>query len=270
MALRFRCEFCGKDILVKYLKIGEEAVCPYCGEHMIVPNEAAEMEMSPDERPLISTIKRSAFPVEDKPVEITSPWTGILFYPRQAVRLALEGNRKKEAYVLAAVYGIVYNLHLVWRYGVGVYSGVPLWLIVASNILFGALFGYGTLYVYSWILSGVSKLLGGLKSANSARIALGWSCMPYVALLVIIPLMFIDPGTFVYHPKGEMFSSGLSRAYFGLRSLMTIWFLVIVVSTTSEAMELSMPRTLLAFLILFILMMLMTVALLLLFGALFW
>ena len=270
MALSFKCEFCGKDIVVKYLSIGEEAVCRHCGEYATVPEEATEIELSPDERPSVITVGRSAPPREVESVTIKSPWTGIWFYPRESVRLALEGNRQREAYVLAAIYGMVHNLHLVWRHGVSAETGIPLWGIIVLNLLVGASIGCGMLVVSSWIVSWVSRLLGGLRSVGSARIALGWSCLPYVALLVIIPLMFIEPETFVHHPRGEMFVSQLSRIYFGLRTIMTIWFLVIIVTATSETLRLSTARALVVLLTLAILLGLLTLVLVLLFAALFW
>ena len=37
MALKFQCEKCGGDIVVKYLKPGEEALCRNCGAYVVVP-----------------------------------------------------------------------------------------------------------------------------------------------------------------------------------------------------------------------------------------
>jgi DNA-directed RNA polymerase subunit RPC12/RpoP len=268
MALSFKCEFCGKDIVVRYLKIGEQARCRHCGKYVAVPKEATEIELSPDEGQPTITTARSISPREIESVTITNPGTGIWFYPREAIRLALTADRQKTAIALAAIYGIVYNLHLLWRYGAGAYQDLPLWAIVGAYILFGAWFGWGLLDLSSRIVSWASRLLGGLKSVKSARIALGWSCIPYVALLVIIPLIFIEPNTFVFHPKGEMFTSDLSRIYFGLRSIMTIWFLVIMVAAVSEALELSISRTIIVLLTLSILLVLVTFLLVMLYAAL--
>jgi len=37
MALKFKCDKCQQDIIVQFLKIGEIAVCPSCGEDSTVP-----------------------------------------------------------------------------------------------------------------------------------------------------------------------------------------------------------------------------------------
>jgi hypothetical protein len=40
MARKFACGSCGADVIVKYLKSGEIAKCPHCGEGMPVPPDA--------------------------------------------------------------------------------------------------------------------------------------------------------------------------------------------------------------------------------------
>ena len=133
MALSFKCEFCGNDIVVRYLRIGEEAVCRHCGKYVAVPKEATEIELSPEDgRPMITTVK-STSPKEVESVPITNPWKGIWLYPRDAIRLALADDRQTAAYTLAAICGIVHNLHLVWRHGVSVYQEFPLWGIVVAK-----------------------------------------------------------------------------------------------------------------------------------------
>ena len=43
MALKFRCENCGKDIAVRFLRIGEAAKCKNCGASNAVPDSAEEI-----------------------------------------------------------------------------------------------------------------------------------------------------------------------------------------------------------------------------------
>lgn len=40
MAYKFKCEHCGEELLVHYLKIGEEAQCPSCRKSTVVPEDA--------------------------------------------------------------------------------------------------------------------------------------------------------------------------------------------------------------------------------------
>lgn len=40
MATKFNCPKCHQDIIVHYLKVGEPARCPHCGENVAVPEDA--------------------------------------------------------------------------------------------------------------------------------------------------------------------------------------------------------------------------------------
>lgn len=46
--LKFECASCHGGIIVKYLQLGEEAQCPYCGKINRVPENAAETDEKPD------------------------------------------------------------------------------------------------------------------------------------------------------------------------------------------------------------------------------
>jgi predicted RNA-binding Zn-ribbon protein involved in translation (DUF1610 family) len=44
IGLKFRCQTCGKDIIVRFLKIGETAKCKACGSENVVPKLAIEIQ----------------------------------------------------------------------------------------------------------------------------------------------------------------------------------------------------------------------------------
>lgn len=46
MSLLFKCPNCGNDVTVRFLKVGDEAKCPSCGEISVVPPEARSVEVS--------------------------------------------------------------------------------------------------------------------------------------------------------------------------------------------------------------------------------
>ena len=48
MALKFKCDKCGAEIITKYLKLGEEAKCRSCGAMVKVPVTATGTEEAPD------------------------------------------------------------------------------------------------------------------------------------------------------------------------------------------------------------------------------
>ncbi|TFH65422.1 MAG: tetratricopeptide repeat protein [Candidatus Zixiibacteriota bacterium] len=75
MALKFICEHCKIEIVVRHLKVGEQALCRACGREMQVPLNAVETTHTPD----------NLNPTPLTPVPIVSE--------EPAVRLALAGKR---------------------------------------------------------------------------------------------------------------------------------------------------------------------------------
>ncbi|MEO0233875.1 MAG: hypothetical protein ABIN11_02180 [candidate division WOR-3 bacterium] len=51
MALKFKCSKCENEIIVKFLKIGDIARCPYCGKENVVPDDAIQTS---EEKPKIN------------------------------------------------------------------------------------------------------------------------------------------------------------------------------------------------------------------------
>ena len=47
MSLKFKCQNCGKEIIVKFLKVGEIAECKSCGSVNAVPETAVEIAEDP-------------------------------------------------------------------------------------------------------------------------------------------------------------------------------------------------------------------------------
>lgn len=47
MSLKFNCDNCGRNVVVKYLNKGEKAKCKSCGAEMIVPIDAIETDEKP-------------------------------------------------------------------------------------------------------------------------------------------------------------------------------------------------------------------------------
>ena len=42
MSLKYKCENCGKEIITKFLKVGETAKCRFCGAETVVPESGTE------------------------------------------------------------------------------------------------------------------------------------------------------------------------------------------------------------------------------------
>ena len=69
MALKFQCKSCGKDIAVKFLKIGEAAKCKNCGASNSVLESAEEISDEAAESIIKAPVSES---VEDISAEVMS------------------------------------------------------------------------------------------------------------------------------------------------------------------------------------------------------
>ena len=75
MALKFQCKNCGKDIAVKFLKIGEAAKCKSCGASNAVPESAEEISAEAAESIIKTPVSKSvedisAEAISDEPAQI--------------------------------------------------------------------------------------------------------------------------------------------------------------------------------------------------------
>ena len=66
MALKFRCENCGEDIAVRFLKVGEAAECKSCGANNSVPESAEDISDDAAESIINASVSESAESVNDE------------------------------------------------------------------------------------------------------------------------------------------------------------------------------------------------------------
>lgn len=69
MALKFRCEKCGEDIAVRYLKVGEAAKCRNCGASNSVPELAEEISDAAAESIIKAPVSESAKRIGNEPAK---------------------------------------------------------------------------------------------------------------------------------------------------------------------------------------------------------
>ena len=69
MALTFPCKSCGKDIAVRYLKVGEAAECRSCGASNSVPESAEEISDEAAERTIKAAVSESAERIGNEPTK---------------------------------------------------------------------------------------------------------------------------------------------------------------------------------------------------------
>ena len=69
MAIKFQCGNCGKDIAVRFLKVGEAAECRNCGASNAVPDSAEEISDEAAERMIKAPVSESAKRIGNEPTK---------------------------------------------------------------------------------------------------------------------------------------------------------------------------------------------------------
>ena len=69
MAIKFQCKNCGKDIAVRFLKVGEAAECRNCGASNAVPDSAEEISDETAERMIKAPVFKSAKSIGNRPTK---------------------------------------------------------------------------------------------------------------------------------------------------------------------------------------------------------
>ena len=69
MALKFQCENCGKDVAVRFLKVGEAAECKACGAGNPVPESAEEISEEAAEHLIKAPVSESAKRIGNQPTQ---------------------------------------------------------------------------------------------------------------------------------------------------------------------------------------------------------
>lgn len=69
MALKFQCENCGKDVAVRFLKVGEAAECKACGAGNPVPESAEEISDEAAESIIKAPVSDLAEKISDGPMK---------------------------------------------------------------------------------------------------------------------------------------------------------------------------------------------------------
>jgi hypothetical protein len=248
MKLRFYCSHCGNEITVRYLNIGDVAKCRSCGLDTLILKDAEFIEGDSSAAP-----GAQSTPVENNSPSIakiiTNPFIDIWLNPRETILKVIEEKRFLMAMVFCAMFGIVYNLYAAAQNAHIMKSGIPIWQIVWTNIVFGIPFGLAYLFIMSFGITWLCRLFGGKGSYKNGTIALGWSFIPYGISLIIIPLMLMFPGGFKYEEAGVIHTGGILIFLAFVMLILVAWVLVISVNAVSVAYSLSNGKS---FIVLFL------------------
>ena len=77
MALKFKCNHCDTEIISKFLKVGEEAKCKFCGTSTLIPDNAEEVDDNEYDKytTKLKKVKIAPSVNNDKPATIKRPKT---------------------------------------------------------------------------------------------------------------------------------------------------------------------------------------------------
>ncbi|HLG93848.1 MAG TPA: YIP1 family protein [candidate division Zixibacteria bacterium] len=172
--------------------------------------------------------------------------------PRKTIRDIIDNYPTKLFFPLAAIHGVVHSFHLVIRQGIAFDVEISDFDILLMNVVFGAMFGIGLFYLLSFLLIFFGRLLGGHATLRTARCVLAWAAVPYLPLfIVLIPLLFSMGNIFLHVPfrdvmqgvTGNTAAQYAAKVYFILRGVMVIWSCVIGVIGLSEALGVSIMKS---------------------------
>ncbi len=168
--------------------------------------------------------------------------TKIWVRPREAIR---ELSARRSSYLIVPLfmtYGIVMCLSRVLQRGVSPDHGFSRFQVLGLNVLFGAVYGLCFLFVASYLLSWIGRLLGGSARPGPVRTVLACASVPYVPLLAMLFLLVVlGPGELLIRSAGTPFSVvggspwllGL-LTYFVSSGILAIWLCIIGVVGLSE------------------------------------
>ena len=116
MALKFKCNHCDTEIISKFLKVGEEAKCKFCGTSTLIPDNAEEVDDNEYDKytAKLKKVKIAPSVNNDKPATIKQ--SEKLKYPDLNT---ISGIYKFLAVLagIGSVIGLFYGLYLMTQYG---------------------------------------------------------------------------------------------------------------------------------------------------------
>lgn len=174
-----------------------------------------------------------------------SAWLTIWVHPRDTIRKIVAGNPNRGLLILALIYGFSSLLGTFQSFSLGSHMGVIAIFLMA--LVVGPIWGYIIFSVWGWVLFWTGKLLKGAGDFRDIRASFAWSSVPIIIsdLIWMIAIAMVGSALFVQGNEGNQFAQGASSlllAFAFIKLVMSIWSLVICVSTLAEVQRFSVLR----------------------------
>jgi hypothetical protein len=172
--------------------------------------------------------------------------------PRYVMRYLLYYEQEKYVLPLLLLSGIMQSFERAADKHLG--DSFGLLGVVLLALVLGPLGGLFTAFIGSWLLRLTGNWLGGKAESYQLRIALAWSSVPFVAILLLLPLEMLLFGNEIFQSDQPAIDASpvLVELFSSIKAVLAVWTMVLFVSTISEVQEFSVGKAILNFLLMII------------------
>jgi len=181
-----------------------------------------------------------------------NPWVKIWTQPRATIREIVAFDPKFRFLILAWVYGFVSIMHTSQNFSLG--ADLSLSIILAGTVVLALPLGILGISITSWLLQWTGGWIGGTASFHEIRAAVSWANVPNI-INILMWLVLVG-----YFGSSVLSNTFAQKPFIGIdlyivipvfliQFAVSIWSLVILITTLSEVQGFSGWKALLNLLI---------------------
>lgn len=141
-----------------------------------------------------SALPASAMPSERTGHIGTFNRLNVLTQPRATYPMLAAKSSLLSVLVLSCVWGMERNFDQLFKRAADANDLKPMAVVLASNVVFGSLFGIYIIWVSSWLFAWAARKLGGTISDAQMRVVVAWSALPKTLILFSLVGLFLVLG----------------------------------------------------------------------------
>ena len=158
----------------------------------------------------------------------------IWFKPTETLRYIVENCPEKHVSLLLVLGGIVNVIGKASSKNMG--DTMSTTSVLAICIIFGALFGWISYFIYAWGLSATGKWLNGNSESSEFKTLIAWALIPSICTLILLipePIILGDD-LFKSQKLNHSSLNNTSLIFFGvLEIILGVWSIVLLVKGIS-------------------------------------